>query len=381
VTVVIEQAQAIERARKAVEDIRAGRIVILVDDEDRENEGDLTMAAELVTPEAITFMATKGCGLICVTLTAERVAQLGLPMMVQSNRSPLQTAFTISVEAAEGVSTGISAADRAHTIKVASDPSSGPSALVSPGHVFPLRAMPGGVLQRTGQTEGSVDLARLAGLTPAGVICEIMKNDGTMARMPDLRAFAAEHGLRIVSIADLIEYRLQNDRLVEKVASYEVALGRDDRTAVFRAHVYRAAPGIRRQEYVALTIGAVDDGDWVPCRGHLGCLADDVLGARTRKTSPSVEEVIDVLIRRGRGVLLYLPSRDSIAEELACSLGGATIPQPDREGEIREYGIGAQILLDLGVRKLQMISNNPHRLVGLQAWGFEATEQVRIEEV
>src|SRR5512137_277049 len=204
----------VAKIEDALEDIRQGKMVILVDDEDRENEGDLTMAAELVTPEAITFMATRGCGLICVTLTPERVAALGLPMMVQSNRSPLQTAFTVSIEAAEGVTTGISAADRAHTIRVAADPAIGAKALVSPGHVFPLRAMPGGVLQRTGQTEGSVDLARLAGLTPAGVICEVMRDDGTMARMPDLEAFSKTHDVAIVTVADLIQYRLREDRLV-----------------------------------------------------------------------------------------------------------------------------------------------------------------------
>jgi 3,4-dihydroxy 2-butanone 4-phosphate synthase/GTP cyclohydrolase II len=378
---VIEQIKAIERASHAIEEIKAGRMVILVDDEDRENEGDLTMAAELVTPEAITFMATKGCGLICVTLSPERVDALGLPMMVQSNRSPLQTAFTISIEAAEGVTTGISAADRAHTIRIAADPAQGAKAIVSPGHVFPLRAMPGGVLQRTGQTEGSVDLARLAGLTPAGVICEIMKPDGTMARMSDLRGFAAEHGLHVVSIADLIEYRLQHDRLVERIATRELELGGDARRATFRVHSYRAIPGIRRHEYVALTLGEVDDGDWVPARAHVASLLDDVLGARTRKASPPLRRVIDKLIERGRGVILYLPSNDTITEELTVGANGVKAVPWDEKGVLREYGIGAQILLDLGVRKLQVVSNNPRKLVGLEAWGFEATSQIGIEEV
>jgi 3,4-dihydroxy 2-butanone 4-phosphate synthase/GTP cyclohydrolase II len=378
---VIEQLKAIERAGRAIEEIKAGRMVILVDDEDRENEGDLTMAAELVTPEAITFMATKGCGLICVTLTAERVEALGLPMMVQSNRSPLQTAFTVSIEAAEGVTTGISAADRAHTIKVASDPGQSAKGIVSPGHVFPLRAMPGGVLQRTGQTEGSVDLARLAGLTPAGVICEIMKPDGTMARMDDLRGFAKEHGLHIVSIADLIEYRLQHDRLVERIDTREMELGGETRRAVFQVHAYKAAPGIRRHEYVALALGDVADGDWVPVRAHVSTLLEDALGARTRKASPTLRRVIDRIIERGRGVVLYLPSNDTIAEELAAGTNGAkAVPRDDR-GVLREYGIGAQILLDLGVRKLQVISNNPRKMVGLEAWGFEATSQIGMEEV
>jgi 3,4-dihydroxy 2-butanone 4-phosphate synthase/GTP cyclohydrolase II len=238
------------------------------------------------------------------------------------------------------------------------------------------------VLQRTGQTEGSVDLARLAGLTPAGVICEIMKPDGTMARMPDLEQFAEEHDLAIVSIADLIEYRLQRDRLIERVETFDLELG-SERRALFQAHVYSAVPGIRRREYVALALGPIDDGEPVPCRGHVACLADDVFGGRTRLSSPRIDAVIDAIIRRGRGVVLYLPSRETIRDELAGALGSATPVRGrrDREGEIREYGIGAQILLDLGVRRLQVISNNPHRLVGLEAWGFESTEQIRIEEV
>jgi len=359
-------------------------MVILVDDEDRENEGDLTMAAEKVTPEAITFMATKGCGLICLTLTPDRVKRLGLPMMVESNDSQFGTAFTVSIEAAEGVSTGISSADRAHTIRVASDPEKGPGDIVSPGHVFPLRAMPGGVLQRTGQTEGSVDLARLAGMRPSGVICEIMKPDGRMARMPDLEGFSREHGLAIVSIADLIEYRLQKDRLVERRSETDLELrSRDGRTAVFKTYVYRAVPGIRRREYLALALGDLTDGTPVPCRGHVACMADDVFGARTRGSSPALQDVVDAIIRRGRGVILYLPSREPMEIELTAATAekGDAPRRRDREGEIREYGIGAQILLDLGVRRLQVISNNPHRLIGLEAWGFEETEQIPIEEV
>ena len=373
--------EAIERARKAIEEIKAGRMVILVDDEDRENEGDITMAAELVTPEAITFMATKACGIICVTLTPERVEALGLPMMVDDNQAPLQTAFTVSIEAAEGVSTGISAADRALTIKVAADNNMKKDAIVSPGHVFPLRAMPGGVLQRTGQTEGSVDLARLAGLTPAGVICEIMKEDGTMARMPDLEIFAKEHNLVIVSIADLIEYRLQKDRLVERLASRELELtSKSGAKAVFQAHTYRAVPGVKRREYVALTLGDVTDGNPVPCRGHVASLVDDAFGGSYRKNSPRLDDVIETIIRAGRGVILYLPSRESINKQM-MGPGTPRTTSRDKEGEIREYGIGAQILLDLGIDKLQVISNNPHRLVGLEAWGFKSAEQITLQEV
>lgn len=373
--------EAIERARRAIEEIKAGHMVILVDDEDRENEGDITMAAELVTPEAITFMATKACGLICVTLTPERVEALGLPMMVDDNQAPLGTAFTVSIEAAGGVTTGISAADRAHTIKVACDPGTDRHSIVSPGHVFPLRAMPGGVLQRTGQTEGSVDLARLAGLTPAGVICEIMKEDGTMARMPDLEIFAEAHNLVIVSIADLIEYRLQKDRLVERVASRELELTSSEGTrAVFQAHTYRAVPGVKRREYVALTLGDVTDGNPVPCRGHVASLIDDAFGGYYRKNSPRLGDVIDTIIRCGRGVILYLPSRESIEKQM-MGPGNPRTTSRDKDGEIREYGIGAQILLDLGIDKLQVISNNPHRLVGLEAWGFKSAEQITLEEV
>ncbi len=374
---------AIERVKKAIDEIKAGKMVILVDDEDRENEGDLTMASEMVTDEAITFMATKACGLICVTLVPERVAQLGLPMMVEDNQAPLGTAFTISIEAAEGVTTGISASDRAQTIRVATDPNADKSDIVSPGHVFPLRAMPGGVLQRTGQTEGSVDLARLAGLTPSGVICEIMKPDGTMARMPDLEIFAKEHDLIIVSIADLIEYRLQMDRLVERVASHEIELCGTSGKAVFTTHIYKAVPGVRRREYVALTLGDVSNGEPVPCRGHLASIVDDVFGGKTRENSPPLRDVIDAIIRRGRGVILYLPSRDTIEHDfkISADTAGNKAPTRDREGEIREYGIGAQILLDLGIERLQVISNNPHRLVGLEAFGFKHAEQITLEEV
>jgi 3,4-dihydroxy 2-butanone 4-phosphate synthase/GTP cyclohydrolase II len=376
--------EGIERARRAIEEIKAGRMVILVDDEDRENEGDLTMAAELVTPESIAFMATKACGLICVTLTPERVEALGLPMMVEDNRAPHGTAFTVSIEAAEGVTTGISAADRALTVRLAGDPSKTKDDIVSPGHVFPLRAMPGGVLQRTGQTEGSVDLARLAGLSPAGVICEIMKKDGTMARLPDLEAFAEEHGLVIVSIADLIAYRLQRDRLVERVSTTAFELGSEGLKAVFTAHVYRAVPGVRRREYVALVLGDVANGAPVPVRAHVASLIDDVFGGETNRNKPRLRHVIDAIIRHGRGAVLYFASRETIESELGAASKSRKLAgtlSGDREGVLREYGIGAQILLDLGIKRLQLISNTPRKLVGFDAWGFESIEQVTLEEV
>lgn len=371
---------AIARAKRAIEEIQKGRMIILVDDEDRENEGDLTMAAELVTPEDIAFMATKGCGLICVALTPEQVERLGLPMMVQENQAPLGTAFTVSIEAAQGVTTGISAADRAHTIRVAANPNSTNKNIISPGHIFPLRAMPGGVLQRTGQTEGSVDLARLAGLTPAGVICEIMKPDGTMARMPDLKVFAEEHNLAIVSIADLTEYRLQKERLIERVYTTELTIGKT-RKATFTAYVYRAIPGVRRREYVALVLGDVADGKPVPVRGHVGLIVEDVFGVTLSEKRPMLNDVIDAIITRGRGVIMYLPSRESIEFELqsVVSENPKKSQLRDQESVIREYGIGAQILLDLGVRKLQLISTR--RLIGVEAWGFDSIEQITLEQV
>lgn len=376
--------EAINRAQKAIDEIKAGRMVILVDDEDRENEGDLTMAAELVTPEAITFMATKGCGLICLTLTPDRVEALGLPMMVEDNQAPLGTAFTVSIEAAHNVSTGISASDRAHTIKVAADPAYTKADIVSPGHVFPLKCMPGGVLQRTGQTEGSVDLARLAGLTPAGVICEIMKQDGTMARMPDLERFAAEHNLVICSIADLIQYRLQKDRLVERIYTTKLELGSEGHRAAFDAYVYRAIPGVRRREYVALVLGDVTTAEPVLCRGHVASLVEDVFGGVLDPKRPEFKRVVSAIIKRGRGVILYFASRETIVKELKTSLSNEDKNgslSRDREGVLREYGIGAQILLDIGVRRLKLISSTPRRLVGFDAWGFESVEQISLEEI
>ncbi len=376
--------ESIERARRAIEEIKAGRMVILVDDEDRENEGDLVMAAECVTPEAVAFMATKACGLICLTLTTEQVERLGLPMMVEKNQAPLGTAFTVSIEAADGVTTGISAADRAHTVRTAADPSSGPDDIISPGHIFPLRAMPGGVLQRTGQTEGSVDLARLAGLTPAGVICEIMNEDGTMARMPDLEAFAAQHNLVLCTIADLIAFRLQKDRLVERVYTTNIELGTKDERATFTAHIYRAIPGIRRREYAALVLGDVTTEEKVLCRAHMASLVDDVFSGVTAVGKTELRDVVRAVIRRGRGVVLYFASRESMEENFKNytenrKTSGTLLR--DREGVLREYGIGAQILLDLGVRRLQLISGRPRRLAGFDAWGFESVEQISLEEV
>jgi 3,4-dihydroxy 2-butanone 4-phosphate synthase/GTP cyclohydrolase II len=267
---------------------------------------------------------------------------------------------------------------------VAADPACGKGDIVSPGHVFPLRCMPGGVLQRTGQTEGSVDLARLAGLAPAGVICEIMNPNGTMARMPDLERFADEHNLVIVSIADLIQYRLQKDRLVEKSHTTRLELGNTERRAVFDVHVYCAIPGVRRREYVALVLGDVSTNEPVLCRGHMASLVHDVFGGFTEMQRLQLHDVVDAIIRRGRGVILYFASRETIVSDLKSTLSNETRNSSlarDREGVLREYGIGAQILLDLGVKKLQLISNQPRRLVGFDAWGFESVEQISLEDI
>lgn len=367
-------SDVIERVHRALEDIRAGRMVILVDDEDRENEGDLVMAAELVTPEAINFMAKHGRGLICLALTEEKVDALELPMMVDANRSSRTTAFTISIEAREGVTTGISAHDRAHTVRVAVRAGARPADLVSPGHIFPLKARPGGVLQRTGHTEGSVDLAKLAGLGPAGVICEIMNEDGSMARMPDLARFADQHGLRILAIADLIQFRLQHEQLVERLSSATVELpsGRS-----WRAHTY-ASRGDGRQ-FLALEFGELDEAPAL-VRMHAGSVIGDVFGVRT----PGRVLMPDVIARveaEGRGVIVFIPPLTiDVEADLARSTGRAIERRPLEQGEVlREYGLGAQVLRDLGLRRIRLLTNRPRRIAGLDGYGLEIVEQVLLE--
>jgi 3,4-dihydroxy 2-butanone 4-phosphate synthase/GTP cyclohydrolase II len=366
------------RIQVALEDIRAGRMVILVDDEDRENEGDLTMAASMVTPEAINFMAKWGRGLICLTLTEERVAELQLPMMASNNRSPFATAFTVSVEAREGVSTGISAADRAHTIRVAIDPTKGPSDLISPGHVFPLRARDGGVLVRTGQTEGSVDLARLAGLPSSGVICEIMNDDGTMARMPDLERFAATHELHIVSVADVVRWRLRNERLVHRV--FEAPMPTEE-FGELRSIVYRDTTG---GLHLALVIGDPAVGGPVLARVHASAGPVDVFRALTSDSSDQLRAALRHMVEEGRGVLLYLhidggPSQDvflaRLREQLLPGSGGG--PEGDK---LRALGTGAQILVDLGVRELRLLSNTPRKIVGLEGFGLSVVDRIPLHE-
>ncbi len=368
------KTEAIERVLKALEKIRAGQMVVLVDDEDRENEGDLVIAAEHATPEAINFMARFARGLICLTLTEDKVRKLELPMMVDENQSARSTAFTVSIEAREGVTTGISAADRAHTIRTAVRADCRPRDLSSPGHVFPLRARPGGVLQRSGHTEGSVDLARLAGCVPAGVICEVMKDDGTMARYPDLVRFAEEHDVHVLSIADLIEYRLQTERLVRRVRSGDVLLSTG---GAWRAHVY--ASTVERRQFLALTLGEPDRGPTL-VRVHTGSVLGDVFGVR-RGSRVVVSEAVERIEAEGRGVILFIPGQLDLARDLAFHLGDdLPAPAPDHGEVLREYGLGAQMLADLGVGKIRLLTNRPRRLAGLEGYGLEVIEQLLLRD-
>ena len=362
----------------AIADIRAGKMVILMDDESRENEGDLCMAADQVTADAINFMAKYGRGLICLALTEERIRELGLPMMVNRNRSPLGTAFTVSIDAKSGITSGVTAQDRATTIRIATRPDSGAGDLVSPGHVFPLRARRGGVLVRTGQTEGGVDLARLAGCTPASVICEIMKDDGSMARLPDLEMFAAQHDLKICTVADLIHYRLQWDSLVHRVAEAVLPTAFGE----FRALAYRSDvdPG----EHLALVRGDVRPDEPVLVRAHTEYLPGDVFGSVARNTGALLRRSMELIAREGTGVIVYLRREEQGVELLG---GAARSPPPtspstkssDRAMGFREYGIGAQILRDVGVGKIRLLTNNPQRLVSLPGYGLDIVEAVPLE--
>ena len=378
--------ESLRRVQSAIDDIRSGKLVILVDDEDRENEGDLCMAAQLVTPAAINFMAMHGRGLICLALTDEQVKRLELPLMSAPGRGgpPLGTAFTVTIEAREGVTTGISAADRAHTVRVASDPNAKPTDIVVPGHTFPLVARAGGVLVRAGQTEGSVDLARLAGLTPAAVICEIIKDDGTMARMPDLEAFARQHSLQILTIADLIAYRLQTERFVERVAEGQIVL---DRTgSAWAAHVFQTT--LDRRQILALVKGSLEGDAPVLCRMHSGSALGDIFSSTATDGGRNLGEAIDRIERAGRGVVVYLPPRGDLALELKAVLSrgerrsAPSQPPPTRGGEkpyagpLREYGLGAQVLCALGVKRLSLLTNNPKKIAGIQGYGIELCESL-----
>jgi len=359
-------------------------MIILVDDEDRENEGDLCMGAEFVSADAINFMATHGRGLICLSLDAQLADKLKLPLMVQDNESRFGTAFTVSIEARQGVTTGISAQDRATTILTAVNPESSADDIVSPGHVFPIRARKGGVLVRTGQTEGSVDLARLAGLTPAGVICEIMKDDGTMARRPDLETFAEQHGIKIVTIADLIDFRMQNESLVRRVATATVP---SRYGGEFTFIVY--ANDVDRLEHVALVKGDISPEDDVLVRVHSACLTGDVFASLRCDCGEQLHRAMEMVGKEGKGVIIYMNQEgrgigltNKIKAYHLQEMGRDTVEANIELGfkdDLREYGIGAQILVDLGVKKMRLMTNNPRKIVGLEGYGVEVTGRVPVQ--
>ena len=370
---------------EVIEDIKAGKMVILVDDEDRENEGDLCMAAEAVTPEAINFMAKYGRGLICLTLSPDIIKQLDLPMMVSSNKSPYGTGFTVSIEARTGVSTGISAADRARTIQAAVASDAKPHDIISPGHIFPLKAREGGVLVRTGQTEGSVDLARLAGVRTAGVICEIMNEDGTMARMPDLELFAKEHDLKIATIADLVAYRLREDVLVHRAAEARIPT---EIAGEFKAIVY--TNDVDSHEHLALVKGEINPDQRVLVRVHSECLTGDVFGSARCDCGLQLDAAMRMVDQEGCGVILYM-RQEGRGIGLVNKLRAYKLQDEEKldtveanirlgfKPDLRNYGIGAQILRDLGVKKMGLLTNNPKKIIGLEGYGIEVVARLPLE--
>jgi 3,4-dihydroxy 2-butanone 4-phosphate synthase/GTP cyclohydrolase II len=377
-----DRLAAVERA---IEDVRAGRMVVLVDDEDRENEGDLVLAADLVTPEAINFMARHGRGLICLSLTEQRVAALGLPLMASTapeNRAHRHTAFTVSIDARRGTTTGISARERAQTIRAAVARDAGPDDIVTPGHIFPLRARRGGVLVRSGHTEGSIDLARLAGREPAAVICEIMREDGEMARMPDLLAFAAQHDLRVVKIADLIEYRLTQEILVHRSAESVVRPRAGGVKAEFRAYVYTT--DVEDTEYLALVLGDVRPDEPVLVRVQTASVLRDAFGAMPGVDEPAVSVSLRLIEEAGCGILLYVfpRGRASVLAEFEAALGkpgAAAGPSvAETEPRLRNFGLGAQVLAHLGARRIRLLTNHPKRIVGVEGYGLQIVERLPI---
>lgn len=377
--------KSLSSIEEVIADLKKGRMVVIVDDADRENEGDLIMAAEHVTPAAVNFMTLHGRGLICVPTTSDRLKQLGIERMVHNNRETFKTDFQVSVDAAEGITTGISAADRAQTIRVMADPASMPEQLVQPGHVFPLRARPGGVLQRAGHTEAAVDLAALAGCRPIAVICEIMSKDGSMARLPELEKFARKHRLKLGCIQDLIQYRRQREKLVEREEVIKLPTEYGD----FDLHLYRSK--LDGQHHLALVKGEVNGKDKVLVRVHSECLTGDVFGSRRCDCGPQLQQAMRQVDQEGRGVILYmrqegrgigLPAKIK-AYKLQES-GLDTVQANLSLGypmDLREYGIGAQILADLGLKRIRLLTNNPKKIVGLHGYGLDVVEQVPIRVV
>jgi 3,4-dihydroxy 2-butanone 4-phosphate synthase / GTP cyclohydrolase II len=370
---------------EAIDEIRTGRMLVVIDDEDRENEGDLTIAAEKVTPDVINFMARHGRGLICLPMTGERLDALRIPLMVQDeeNSAKFGTAFCVPIEAKKGTTTGISAADRSRTVLAAIDPKTRPEDLARPGHMFPLRAVPGGVLQRSGQTEAAVDLARLAGLNPAGVICEIMNEDGTMARLPELQLFCRAHDLKMITVKDLIRHRMSHERLVRKIAEANLPTTYGG----FRIHAFESL--IDRQQNVALVMGDLSAEDAILVRVHSQCLTGDIFHSTRCDCGDQLDKALDIISKAGKGVLLYLGQEGRgiglVHKIMAYQLqdqGKDTVEANEALGfkaDQRDYGIGAQILVELGVRRMRLMTNNPRKFVGLEGYGLEIVERVPLE--